>query len=367
MQKVVYVFILIALTTQWAFAQQTTVSSVSLKNGSVVKGRMFTSKTSDRIKVETPDGSIVFFTKNAIKEVVKEEISVKKSKEAETTVYLRNGSVIHGTVTNLPDGDRMKIETPTGSLVYFTERSVENMTQAGEEPDMGEVATTPTRQQRPQQETSPVRNQQPVQDTNISDDIQKTSGYKGFLDFGYGMKMGDISTSRIEIMTSHGYQLNPYFFMGVGAGVNLYSDGLYYMGVQPWTKDQVTAGVKDSMNISMTIPIFADFRFNFTDKGNIIPFAGLKLGYSMGLADSEYDDKDASGVGARKTETKLESVGLFASPSIGAKIMVSSSFAINMSFGYTIQTFTHYPEGDATMQSSTKNNGAISIRLGLEF
>ncbi|GEM_PF-611888 len=395
MQKILSLLVLIIITTQSVLAQQTTVSAVYLKNGSVVKGKVFNSKTSDRVKVETPDGSTVFFTKNAIKEVIRENISSRPTKEAETTVYLRNGSIINGTITNMPDGERMKIETPTGSVLYFTERSVLDISQGGDI-DLGNTATTPTRQrqqatdrenattrQQPSRETAATRNQTAAPNEGQLTDAPKSSGYRGFLDFGYCMKMGDISTSRIEITTSHGFQFNNRFFIGLGLGANIYSDGLYYdskyyleegFKFPPAGSGEYTAeNAIDTINMSIGIPIFADFRINFLDKGSIIPFAGLKAGYTMGFFKSEWTDRETGTGSSTGNETSLKGVGFYLQPSVGAKFMVGQSFALNISLGYAFQTFDHYyypyTNGAYTgpSQKQTKNNGAVNIRLGLEF
>ena len=45
-------------------------------------------------------------------------------------------------------------------------------------------------------------------------------GYRGFLDLGY--TTGDDGC--IQFTTSHGYQLNPYFFFGAGTGVSYFTD-----------------------------------------------------------------------------------------------------------------------------------------------
>lgn len=48
----------------------------------------------------------------------------------------------------------------------------------------------------------------------------------------------------IQFTTSHGYQLNPYFFFGAGTGVSYFTD-----------------------SESALIPVFADLRGNFTNGG----------------------------------------------------------------------------------------------------
>jgi len=44
-------------------------------------------------------------------------------------------------------------------------------------------------------------------------------GYRGFADLGYTIGTGDFRLDRIEFSTSHGYQILPCFYAGLGVGV----------------------------------------------------------------------------------------------------------------------------------------------------
>lgn len=384
MQKFIYVLMLFAITAQCVFAQQRTASTVYLKNGSVVKGKVLRSKTTDRIKVETPDGSVVFFTENAIKEVVREPYKLS-TQEPANTIHLTNGSVIHGKVTETGAG-RMKAETASGCVIFFTERSVKNIAPYGEEDLGGDAfaATATTRQRTQSQSTSRAtaqqqqaqQQQQPLQPAPMP---EKTTGYHGIFEAGYSAGMGDISTSRIEITTSHGIQMNNRLFIGLGLGVNLYSDGLYYES--DYYKSQ---GLKfppateysdaDTVNMKIAIPIFADFRINFLDRGKVIPFAGIKAGYTVGLLKREWNRIKDDGVGYTKGhDHKFKGVGFYAQPNVGVKFMIGETSAVNLSVGYAFQSFDHYyypMDGGVykeTAMKKTKNNGAINFRVGFEF
>lgn len=41
------------------------------------------------------------------------------------------------------------------------------------------------------------------------------SGYKGHVDAGYSIGIGDYDFGRFEVNTTHGYQVNPYIFLGL--------------------------------------------------------------------------------------------------------------------------------------------------------
>ena len=78
---------------------------------------------------------------------------------------------------------------------------------------------------------------------------ERHGAYKGFLDVGLAgvFADGEISVS-FELRTSHGVQINPFVFAGVGVGVG------------------VNAGSVGSVGYATIMaPIFAQTRFNFTN------------------------------------------------------------------------------------------------------
>ncbi|MDR3142790.1 MAG: hypothetical protein LBU37_13845 [Tannerellaceae bacterium] len=383
MKKIVFIFALLA-TTLAALSQETDETVIELMNGSIIRGELIDVGDGQRLYIKTANGSVIYFTRKAVKEIGNQKIlPTLRNFRNPVTVYLRNGSIITGQLTELQEGGEMKIETPNRSIVYFTERTLKEVVSSDRPAQRPRTAvpdqqtTSPERRATPRTQTAPG-NPYAVKETQnarpLDAPLPDISGYRGFFDAGYIMKMGDLSSSRIEVTTSHGYQINPSLFVGLGLGANLYSDGLYKNSV--YVSDTI-GGPKDvmmekvdSLNISITLPIFVDVRYNFITEGQIIPFAGLKTGYSMGLASTKLyevvENKERF-----RTETKVASVGFYVAPSIGAKYVVSSSFALNLSLGYTMQMFDLSYKGTKGGQRVTntykKNNGGINIKIGLEF
>ena len=93
------------------------------------------------------------------------------------------------------------------------------------------------------------------------------SGYKGHVDAGYSVGIGDYDFGRFEVNTTHGYQVNPYIFLGAGTG-------LHFMSSYKTGDMEIPLDVRDS---KVDIPVFANFRSNFT-KGKISPFFDIKGG-----------------------------------------------------------------------------------------
>ena len=52
---------------------------------------------------------------------------------------------------------------------------------------------------------------------------QNTSGYRGFIDAGYTVGIGYFDNiGRVEVNTSHGYQINSMFYVGGGLGMHFF-------------------------------------------------------------------------------------------------------------------------------------------------
>lgn len=175
-----------------------------------------------------------------------------------------------------------------------------------------------------------------IQAQNISG-----SCYRGFFDAGYTVGMDDYDFNRFEINTSHGYQINPYFFIGAGTG-------LHFMPSYETPNMDIPLDIRESQ---VEIPVFANVRCNFT-KGKIAPFADIKAGTYV-----------------------TNSNGLYTNLSVGCRIATNSKQAINISVGYTtekleFQTFERFNNFTSMAYSRSgrkyEANG-ISIKVGYEF
>lgn len=158
--------------------------------------------------------------------------------------------------------------------------------------------------------------------SNNSTESTISTGYRGYVDLGYGIGVGDYSTGRVEFSTTHGYQFMPYFYAGIGAGVNYFHEGS-----------------------SVNIPIFADFRGMLPLQGSkVAPFLDFKFGYSV-----------------------VDIEGFYFSPSIGARVAISDKTGFNIGFGYELQKAkAYYYYGYSSFEDNV-TAGAITIKLGIDF
>lgn len=200
-------------------------------------------------------------------------------------VYLKNGSIIRGVVIEQIPNQSIKIKTTDGNIFAYNTSEVEKIMK--EEVNLSSLKNT------------------------IS------SGYKGFIDLGYTIGIGDFEEDRIEFTTSHGYQANPYLFIGAGVGVS------YWFG--PAT---------------VAIPIFGNLRLNIPTGAPVCPYFDFKLGYSP------YD-----------------LCGFYGNFSAGCRIATGSKSALNIGFGYQIQKVD---ELFGKHKYSVNVNG-LAFKVGYEF
>ena len=101
-------------------------------------------------------------------------------------------------------------------------------------------------------------------------------GYKGFVELGIGLTKhyynyignqftGDNEPTGfgVEVLTTHGYQFNNFFFLGGGVGVS------------------------ECTETNVMVPIFADMRINVLNR-RITPVANFKWGYAAGAIHGVY-------------------------------------------------------------------------------
>ena len=155
--------------------------------------------------------------------------------------------------------------------------------------------------------------------STFAQDYSVKRGYKGFIDFGYSQNVGmdgvanEISgydSNKIFWSTSHGYQFNPYLYLGAGVAANYYFDAECF-----------------------GLPFFAHVRGNILNN-KISPYVDFRIGYSP-----------------------LEDVrGFYMAPSIGCKI-----YSFNVSLGYVMQKITD------SYYDISENFSGFSLKVGFEF
>lgn len=166
-------------------------------------------------------------------------IGTVSAQSVQEIVYLKNGSVIRGTIIEQVPNESLKIQTSDGSVFAYAMADVEKIS-------------------KEQADSRFVRNTIAGNATDFRGDGRgPQKGYRGFLDMGYTIGTGDFGLDRIELSTSQGYQILPGFYAGAGVGVHYYFDA-----------------------DAVEIPIFADLRADLL-KHSVCPFIDMKIGYTV--------------------------------------------------------------------------------------
>jgi hypothetical protein len=163
-------------------------------------------------------------------------------------VYLKNGSVLRGTIIEQIPNKSLKIQLSDGSVFVY-------------EIDMVEKITKEPIYNSPYQ-----RKQSTYKDRGYEDNIRpastKDKGYEGNIYLAYGRGLGDYGTSSMQVIMTHGGRLNSHFAMGLSTGLKLYFEN-----------DNIA--IADG--VAVIIPVLANFKINFL-KGNVTPFISESIG-----------------------------------------------------------------------------------------
>lgn len=167
------------------------------------------------------------------------------------------------------------------------------------------------------------------------------TGYHGFADFTYTIGVGDYTFDRFELSSTHGYQFNPYFFLGGGIGFH-------------FMQEYETPGMDiplDSRDFMIDIPLYAETRITFIDSG-ISPFISGRGGYYL-----------------------THGGGLYLNASVGCRFAIGADHAINVFIGYssenlefdTFDRFISSSSMDYITEKRKLSTEGVSIRVGYEF
>lgn len=246
-------------------------------------------------------------------------------------VYLKNGSVINGTVIEKVPNKYIKIKISSGTVVTCSWGDVEKIVLNTKSPvSKNDVNTNNNiikysdialgRDNVSQQSSSNTRYYPARRGNNYN-----IRGYHGFIDAGWIVDCDDDHNdddcggdtySRYEISTTHGYQFNNIIFLGAGLAMNYYPD------------------------IDLTgVPVYMNFKVNFA-KSKITPYFDLKYGYSLGDIDGDY-----------------------ISLGFGMRFGITSHFAINLRTEYNYIDYNYDDYDDWWFDGI---NG-FAIKLGIEF
>ena len=226
-------------------------------------------------------------------------------------VYLKNGSVIRGTIVEQQPNVLLKVKTADGSIFVYPMNEVEKITK------------------------EEAINRESEKSNRIRTDVK---GYRGSVEVGtiVNFRASGIPIDRgaFSITTSHGYQFNPHLFLGAGIGLDYHAAGG-----------------------SLFMPLFVDVRANFLNR-DITPFWGVKIGYAVGSKVSE-----------------VVNPGIYFNPTFGVRFILNRQSAMNIAFGYNLQQQIVkkdiYYNDNFFIYTGVYHHrllrDALSLRLGVDF
>ncbi len=155
-------------------------------------------------------------------------------KNSQDVIYLKNGSIIRGSITEQIPNKTIKIQTSDRNIFVFQMDEIEKITK----------------------ETIQSK------DESTFNDMSLPIGFKRIVELGYQFGVGEFGYDRLKIGLILSYQVHPYISIGIGTGLRSYFE------------------FEEAL-----IPFFADFRANLMDS-KFSPYVSLGIGYNFQLANS---------------------------------------------------------------------------------
>ena len=234
------------------------------------------------------------------------------------TVYLNNGQVVKGHITEYIPTKSLKIQTDDGRVLSYEMNEVERV----------------VRRSRPEA-------------TSYSQgfsDKGAQQGYRAFFDINYTKGCGRFGLNRFGFSTTHGYQFMPFLFAGIGVEYQRYNE-------------------EDNSKLR-TFTTYADLRSEFL-KSNFTPYVELRAGYTfkknMGFF---FNPQVGFRFGLSKAQPRLAlNVSLGYEYQRVHAYMLNTLDASNLVVLHEVSSMSHYLLDDY----SSQNCGGITMRLGVEF
>ena len=159
--------------------------------------------------------------------------------QGKDVIYLKNGSVIKGSILEYaPEGD-IKIRTEGDNLFVYPMQEVLRV--AKEEGSM-----------------------------QFYSDFNKPKGYLSTLEFDLGIGIGDWYGEHLSVRYINGYRVVPQFAVGIG------------VGFQHYTSSELSYYSQTVIESVTSMPIFLHLRSDFLNK-KVSPFVETNIGYNVAL------------------------------------------------------------------------------------
>lgn len=179
--------------------------------------------------------------------------------------------------------------------------------------------------------------------------------YKGYVDASYIAGLGNRRADFAEITTTQGFRYSSWFFMGVGAGVQV----MFANADNPVPPPYPANGFDPDRGTTKTacmIPLYSDFRFNIGgSQSDVTFFIDLRVGGSFLIGNDYIEIGDGY----------LTNSGCFyLKPTMGLRIPLNESGkqALNVGVSYQFLTSNYYRS-----YASNCSLNAIGVTIGIDW
>ena len=232
-------------------------------------------------------------------------------------VYLKNGSVIKGTIIEQVPNESLTIKTADGSTFVWK---------------MSEIAKITKEAVKPTRTYSYAANDNDNDDDDEEEEEEKGHDTEGYRSRGYMGFVEEASITNFDdffgaVHTTHGFQINPHIFVGGGAGF-----------IFPYSGDAIA------------VPVYGAFRYTLLNK-KVTPYFEAKCGYCF--ADIE---------------------GLYASPSVGVDIAFTQKFGLYIGLAYELYSdgkkvpyVSLYDRYGYHYETKNESLSTMALHVGIHF
>ncbi len=175
---------------------------------------------------------------------------------------------------------------------------------------------------------------------------RKEKGYNQFVDLSYSYCS---VTDFLGVNYIGGYRFNPYFFLGLGTGVNF----------SLATPDKSKLYLPFCRPTTLNVPIYIHFKVNFT-KSNWSPYASMSIGGRVSKkVHQTYGD----------FYINYNQSGLFGDVSFGIDRNITKNLSLYLGIGYKIESFLYakYRDDYVGLIQGNKLLHGFSLHVGLSF
>lgn len=175
---------------------------------------------------------------------------------------------------------------------------------------------------------------------------RKEKGYNQFVDLSYSYCS---VTDFLGVNYIGGYRFNPYFFLGLGTGVNF----------SLATPDKSKLYLPFCRPTTLNVPIYIHFKANFT-KSNWSPYASISIGGRVSKeVHQTYGD----------FYINYNQSGLFGDVSFGIDRNITKNLSLYLGVGYKIESFLYakYNANYTELVQGHKLLHGFSLHVGLSF